>query len=59
MKQLSCACNKYHWLSGVRGTRGNKSGPVTGLVREARPAGKREEGCSKFVQCPDKWNIKG
>ena len=59
MRQLSCLYNKYHWLSGGRGTRGTKSGPVTGLVREARPVGKREEGCSKFVQCPDKWNIKG
>ena len=37
MRQLSCLYNKYHCLSGGRGTRGNKSGPVTGLVREARP----------------------
>ena len=29
MRQLSCLYNKYHCLSGGRGTRGNKSGPVT------------------------------
>ena len=37
VKQLSCIYNKYHCLSGVCGTHGNKSGPVTGLVREACP----------------------
>ena len=52
MRQLSCLYNKYHCLSGGRGTRSNKSGPVTGLVREVRPAGKREEGCLKFNTIP-------
>ena len=36
-KQFSCTYKKYHCLSGVRETHGNKSGPVTGLVREACP----------------------
>ena len=39
VKQLSCIYNKYHCLSGVCGTHGNKSGPVIGLVREAHPVG--------------------
>ena len=52
MRQLSCLYNKYHCLSGGRGTRGNKSGPVTGLVSEARPAGKGEEGCWRFNTIP-------
>lgn len=48
MRQFSCIYNQYHCLSGVRETHGNKSRPVTGLVREAHPAGfflrDREEG---------------
>ena len=38
-KQFSCIYNQYHCLSGVRETHGNKSKPVRGLVREARPVG--------------------
>ena len=37
-KQLSCIYKKYHCLSGVCETYGNKSGSVTGLVREAHPS---------------------
>ena len=43
-RQLSCIVAVY---SEVRGTHGRKSGPVTGLVREARPGGSCVWGLQK------------
>ena len=47
MRQLACLYNKYHCLSGVRETHGNKSGLVAGLVREARPGGSCVRGLQR------------